>query len=214
MLRQARRTAPRRFFIIRRKWVFAAATAALVFGLPSTPSFAQAPVQVPAPPVTQEPMPPPPTDAFGEEVMLAGKPIVFMAGKATWETAFPTLKEKFKAISAFLDKQKLKAAGSSMTIYTLVTDKGFEFQAAVPLAEQPATLPRGVVTAGQSPIGKALKFVHRGSYDSMDMLYESIVHFLDEKNIQKQGLFVEEYVTDPATTPEDKLVVNVFVLVK
>jgi len=209
-----RHTAPRRFFITRRKWAFAAATVVLVFGLLSTPSFAQAPVQVPAPPVTQEPMPPPPTDAFGEEVMLAGKPIVFMAGKATWETAFPTLKEKFKAISAFLDKQKLKAAGSSMTIYTAVNDKGFEFQAAVPLAEQPANLPRGVVTAGQSPVGKALKFVHRGSYDSMDMLYESIVHFLDEKRIEKQGLFVEEYVTDPATTPEDKLVVNVFVLVK
>ena len=146
-------------------------------------------------------MPAPNTDPFGEEVMLTGKPIVFMAGKATWENAFPTLKEKFKTISAFLDKQKLKAAGPSMTIYTLVTDKGFEFQAAVPLAEAPVNLPRGTVTAGQSPIGKAMKFVHRGSYDSMDMLYESIIHFLDEKNIQRQGLFVEEYVTDPRPRP-------------
>ena len=146
--------------------------------------------------------------------MLTGKPTVFMTGKATWENAFPSLKEKFKAISAFLDKQKLKAAGSSMTIFTVVNDKGFEFQAAVPLAEAPTNLPRGVVTAGQSPVGKALKFVHRGSYDSMDMLYESIVHHLDEKGIEKQGLFVEEYITDPVTTPEDKLVVNVYVLVK
>ncbi len=210
MLRQARSIAPRRFFVSRHKRAFAAAAAVLVFGLLSTPSFAQAPAQIP----TQETVPAPNADVFGEEVMLAGKPIVFMAGKATWETAFPTLKEKFKAISDFLDKQKLKAAGSSMTIYTAVTDKGFEFQAAVPLAEPPTNLPRGTVTAGQSPIGKALKFVYRGSYDSMDMLYESIVHFLDEKNIQKQGLFVEEYVTDPATTPEDKLVVNVYVLVK
>src|SRR5476651_780985 len=207
MPRRVRSTVPRRHLLDRRFWELGAA--ALVFGLVAGQISAQAP----APPA-QESVPAPNADPFGEEVMLTGKPIVFMAGKAPWENAFPTLKEKFKTISAFLDKQKLKAAGSSMTIYTLVTDKGFEFQAAVPLAEQPATLPRGVVIAGQSPIGKALKFVHRGSYDSMDMLYESIVHFLDEKNIQKQGLFVEEYVTDPATTPEDKLVVNVFVLVK
>ena len=202
-------TAPRRFSVARRRRRELAA-AALVFSMLATPTFAQAPV----PPATQETLPAPNTDTFGEEVMLTGKPIVFMAGKATWEKAFPTLKDKFKTISAFLDKQKLKAAGSSMTIYTLVTDKGFEFQTAVPLTEAPVNLPRGTVTAGQSPIGKAMKFVHRGSYDSMDMLYESIIHFLDEKNIQRQGLFVEEYVTDPTTTPEDKLVVNVFVLVK
>lgn len=183
--------------------------AALIFGLLSTPLSAQTP---PAP--AQESAPAPSTEKFGEEVMLTGQPIVFIAGKATWENAFPTLKEKFKAISAFLDKQKIKAAGPPITIYTLVNDKGFEFQTAVPLAEAPVNLPQGTVTAGQSPIGKAMKFVHRGSYDSMDMLYESIVHLLDEKRIEKQGLFVEEYVTDPLTTPEDKLVVNVFVLVK
>ena len=185
------------------------AAAVLAFGLVAPPISAQAP-----PPPAQESAPAPNADVFGEEVMLTGKPIVFIAGKATWESAFPTLKDKFKTISAFLDKQKLKPAGSPMTIYTLVTDKGFEFQTAVPLAEAPVNLPRGTVTAGQSPIGKAMKFVHRGSYDSMDMLYESIVHFLDEKRIEKQGLFVEEYLTDPTTTPEDKLVVNVFVLVK
>jgi hypothetical protein len=185
------------------------AAAVLAYGGAATPIFAQAP-----PPPAQESAPAPNADAFGEEVMLTGKPIVFIAGKATWENAFPTLKDKFKAILAFLDKQKLKADGPPMTIYTLVTDRGFEFQTAMPLAEAPVNLPRGTVTAGQSPIGKAMKFVHRGSYDSMDMLYESIVHFLDEKGIEKQGLFVEEYVTDPVTTPEDKLVVNVFVLVK
>ena len=32
--------------------------------------------------------------------------------------------------------------------------------------------------------------------------------------LEKQGLFYEEYVTDPLTTPEDKLVVNVYVMVK
>ena len=188
--------------------MIAVAAAALCFVAHS--ASAQAPAQPPA----KESSPAPNKETFGEEVTLPGKPMVFVAGKATWDNAFPTLVEKFKLISGFLNKQNLKPDGSSLTIYTAVNDKGFEFQAAVPLAEQPANLPRGLVTAGQSPVGKALKFVHRGSYDSMDMLYETIVNFLDEKHIERLGLFVEEYVTDPTTTPQDQLVVNVYVLVK
>jgi effector-binding domain-containing protein len=164
--------------------------------------------------LAQLPPPASASDVFGEEVMLEGKPIVFMADKATWDSAFATLTGKFKAIAAFLDRQKLKAAGPMLTIYTAVSDKGFDFQAAVPLAQAPADLPRGDVKAGQSPVGKALKFVYRGSYDSMDVLYEAITHYLEEKRIERQGLFFEEYITDPLTTPEDKLVVNVFVMVK
>lgn len=191
-----------------RGFVIAAAVAS--FGFVSHAAFAQAPAQSPA----QENAPTPNKDAFGEEITLAGKPIVFIAGKVSWDNAFPTLVEKFKAISEFLNKQNLKAAGAAMTVYTLVTDRGFEFQAAIPLAEAPTNLPRGVVTAGQSPVGKALKFVHRGSYESMDMLYETIINFLDEKQIERLGPFVEEYVTDPTTTAQDELIVNVYVLVK
>ena len=168
--------------------------------------------QVPAPPAAQEPAQN--QDPFGEEVVLVGKPIVFVAGKVTWDKAYPTLIDKFKSISGFLNKQKLARAGSAITIYTSVYDAGFAYQAAIPLAEAPTKLPRGTVTAGQSPVGKALKFVHRGSYESMEMLYEAINNHLDGKGIEKQGLFFEEYITDPVTTAEDKLVVNVFVLVK
>jgi effector-binding domain-containing protein len=48
----------------------------------------------------------------------------------------------------------------------------------------------------------------------MDMLYETITNYLDGKRIERAGVFFEEYVTDPLSTPEDQLVVNVFVLVK
>ena len=73
---------------------------------------------------------------------------------------------------------------------------------------------RGDIEVGQSPSGRALKFVHRGSYDSMDSTYEAITNHLDEKRLEAQDTFVEEYETDPVTTAEDKLVVNVYVPVK
>jgi effector-binding domain-containing protein len=101
-----------------------------------------------------------------------------------------------------------------MTIYTETDDAGFKYRAAFPVAEPPKNPPKGDIAAGKSPEGKALKFVHRGSYDAMDVTYEAITNHLDEKRLEAQDLFVEEYVTDILTTPADKLVVNVYVPIK
>ena len=202
-----------------------AAVLALVLASALAPSaHAQAPEPAqPMPPAQADPppppVPPPPAakpgqDPFGEEVALTAKTIIYLKGSGTWDNAFETLIDAFKSVYAFLDKQGIKRAGPSMTIYTSADDTGFEFQAAVPIAEPPKDPPRGDVELGQSPAGRALRFVHRGSYDSMDTTYEAITNHLDEKRLEAQDTFIEEYETDPVTTPEDKLVVNVFVPIK
>jgi effector-binding domain-containing protein len=194
----------------------------LALGL-AAPAFAQAPAPAqPMPPVLADPPPPPlpppavkpSDDPFGEEIALSAKTIVYLKGTGTWDNAFETLIDAFKSVYAFLDKQGIKRAGPSMTIYTSADDIGFQFQAAVPIAEEPKEPPRGDIELGKSPAGRALKFVHRGSYDSMDSTYEAITNHLDEKRLEAQDTFVEEYETDPVTTPEDKLVVIVYVPVK
>jgi effector-binding domain-containing protein len=48
----------------------------------------------------------------------------------------------------------------------------------------------------------------------MDTTYEAITNHLDEKQLEAQDTFIEEYVTDPLTTSEDKLIINVFVPIK
>ena len=70
------------------------------------------------------------------------------------------------------------------------------------------------IAVGKSPEGRALKFVHRGSYDAMDSTYEAITNYLDERKLEARDLFVEYYVTDPLTTQEDNLVIEVYVPVK
>ena len=48
----------------------------------------------------------------------------------------------------------------------------------------------------------------------MDTTYEAITNHLDEKQLDAKDLFIEEYQTDPVTTPEDKLVIDVYVPIK
>jgi len=185
---------------------------------PAAPSAASppaaaspAPAQTPAQPQPQAQDKP--ADPFGEELTLASKTVVSLKGTANWDTAFETLVAAFKKVYAALDKQGVTPAGAAMTIYTATDDTGFSFEAQVPVGEAPKNLPKEI-TVGKSPEGKALKFVHRGSYDSMDNTYEAITNHLDEKKLEALDMFIEEYVTDILKTSEDKLVINVFVPLK
>ena len=193
-----------------------AALALIAIGLSGEPRAVLA--QTTPAPTQPAPAPAPsqarPADPFGEDVTLASKTIVFSKGSANWDSAFETLVETFKKIKDALDKQGVKADGPAMTIYTATDDTGFEFQAGIPVAEAPkGALPEGLAV-GKSPEGRALKFIHRGSYDAMDSTYEAITNHLDEKRLEAKDLFVEYYVTDPLTTQEDNLVIEVYVPVK
>ncbi|MEA2939686.1 MAG: hypothetical protein QOD09_215 [Bradyrhizobium sp.] len=166
---------------------------------PATPSPAPAPVQT--------------ADPFGEEITLTPKTAVVLKGSANWDSAFETLIDSFKKIAGLLDKQGIKPSGNSMIVYTSTDDNGFTYLAEIPVDQEPKNLPKDV-SIGKTPDGKALKFVHRGSYDNMDNTYEAITNHLDDKKLEAKDTFIEEYITDPLKTAEDKLVINVYVPLK
>jgi effector-binding domain-containing protein len=198
-------------------------------------SASPAPVETPAPAASATPAPgtspsaPPPAaaqtptvppaatvqtaDPFGEPFALEPKKVVVMKGTANWDAAFDTLVDSFKALNALLDKQGIKATGNAMIVYTSTDDTGFTFLAEIPVEQEPKNLTKDM-SIGKSPEGKALKFVHRGSYDNMDNTYEAITNHLDDKKLEAKDTFIEEYITDPLKTAEDKLVINVYVPLK
>jgi effector-binding domain-containing protein len=155
-----------------------------------------------------------PADPFAEDTALTAKTIVYVKGTGTWDKAFDTITGSFKKIKTYLDKEGIKADGLPMTVFTSTDDTGFEYQAAVPIAEKPKNPPHGEIALGQSPEGHALKFVHRGSYDDLDNTYEAITNYLDDKRLEAKDMFIEEYITDPVSADRGKLIVNVYVLIK
>ena len=174
------------------------------------PASAQTTPPADAPPATIAPS----GEPFGEDTTLTAKPIVYLKGTGTWDNAFQTITASFKKLQAYTDKEGLKPDGLQMTIFTSTDDTGFQFQAAVPIAEPPKNPPRGDIALGQSPEGHALKFIHHGTYDDLDNTYEAITNYLDDKRLEAKDMFIEEYVTDPVTADPKKLTVNVYVLLK
>ena len=171
----------------------------------------------PAPPSNPglgAPSPLKPGDAFGEAVTLPERTIIYLQGHSKWDSALDSLVDAFRSLNEYLDKQGIKADGPAMTIYTKTDDSGFAFRAAVPIAQAPKDPPKGDIAIGQAPSGKALKFTHRGSYDSMDETYEAFTNYLDDKGIEAKDLFVEEYTGGPLKAGDNELLVSVFVPVK
>jgi effector-binding domain-containing protein len=186
---------------------------------PETPAPAASPTPAAPPAATEPPAVPPAAapvqtaDPFGEEITLTGKTVVILKGSANWDSAFDSLIDSFKSLTALLAKQNIKPAGNSMIVYTSTDDTGFTYMAEVPVDQDPKNLTKDM-SVGKSPDGKALKFVHRGSYDNMDNTYEAITNHLDDKKLEAKDTFIEEYITDPLKTAEDKLVINVYVPLK
>jgi effector-binding domain-containing protein len=182
---------------------------------PTTPAPSPTPTPAVEAPATTPPAPAPvqTADPFGEQITLAPKMVVIAKGNANWDAAFDTLVESLKTLSALLDKQGIKPAGNLMIVYTSTDDTGFTYLAEIPVDQEPKNLTKAM-SMGKSPDGKALKFVHRGSYDNMDNTYEAITNHLDDKKLEAKDTFIEEYITDPLKTAEDKLVINVYVPLK
>ena len=202
----------------------AATLAAAIFAAAAEqwPARAESPAQsppaaAPAKPDAAQPAPAAPaqaSDPFGEDATLTAKPIVYIKGTGTWDNAFETITNSFKTLKTYITKEGLKVDGQAMTIFTATDDTGFQFQAAIPVADPPKTPPKGEIAVGTSPEGRALKFVHRGSYDGLDNTYEAITNYLDDHKLEAKDMFIEQYLTDPLTANEDHLVVNVYVLIK
>ena len=189
-------------------------------------SAAPAPEQAVAPPPAGQaaagtPARPTLIDKAGEpgdvdEVTLPAKPAAILSGKTKWEEAVPNLKQAFARIEADLSKIGVTPAGRPLAVFTRTDDDGFEFEAMIPVASAPSPAPSETdgLRFGTTPSGKALRFAHKGSYESIDSTYETLTAYLDAKDIVVQDRFVEEYATDLKDGTDDNLDVNIYALVK
>ena len=114
-----------------------------------------------------------------------------------------------------MDKAGVKPAGHALAIFLTADDNGFTYRAEIPIAAIPegkAQLSPTVSSA--SADGKAMRFEHRGAYDDIDATYEAITAYLDEKGVDAQDSFIEEYVNDVKDPDDPTLQVYIYVLLE
>ena len=150
----------------------------------------------------------------GETITLVTRPAATLDGKANRDDIFGAIVGGIKIIKAEMDKAGLKPAGRPMAVFLSATDEDFRYRVEIPIDSVPAGKIElsQAVKIGQTPIGKAMRFEHRGAYDDIDSTYDAITAYVDEKGVDAQDVFIEEYMTDLDSPDDPNTVVNIEVL--
>jgi effector-binding domain-containing protein len=161
-------------------------------------------------------MPGIPDDATTQMLDIPSRPVALLAGKSDWDAGFKSILTSIATIQAEVAKAGLKQAGKPIAVFTETNDNGFSYQAMIPLTGKPEgkTELSNDVKIGESPSGKAIKFQHRGAYDDIDSTYDLITAYLDEKGLEAQNFFIEEYLTDTKNADDQALEVDIYVFIK
>jgi effector-binding domain-containing protein len=141
----------------------------------------------------------------------------YVSGSATTDPAAITKAygEAFRKLMPAVQQAGLKALAPPLAITRRWDEKAkiYEFDAGIPVdrGEAPAG---GALQFAQTYAGPALKAEHKGSYQTMGQTYELIEAYKNAYALQDNGKVWEQYVNDPATTPEAALITWIFVPVK
>jgi effector-binding domain-containing protein len=187
--------------------------------VPTSPTEPISPVITPAPPNPSESEhsdPGKPSETPAQIIDVTSKPTAVTTGKAKWGEGFAALMAAATKLKAAVEKAGLKSVGHPLAVFTQTDDDGFSYEAMLPLTEKPEgkTELSDTVKLASSPAGKAIKFQHHGPYDDIDTTYDIITAYLDEKGLEAQDYFVEEYMTDLKSADDPNLAVDIYVFIK
>lgn len=148
---------------------------------------------------------------FGREEVLASVPVISLSGTANWDDAYDVLVDAMKTLAGELKALGLTQTGHVRVVYTQSDDERFTYEVEMPFSGVTAKKPAGGMRLGASYAGKVIRFSHSGAFMDMDNTYELIANYLDEKNINADQSYMEEYITDLVTTPPDALKIDILV---
>lgn len=142
---------------------------------------------------------PPPLDPNNpEDVVMMSRPALVLRGKSSWDDGYQALVTSFARLNDEAKALNLAVSGRGVTIFVETDDKGFSFEAELPVASLPSQRPAqwpAELRLGATPEGKAIRFVHKGPYDEIDSTYEAITAYLDVKGIEAKETLIEEYIS-------------------
>lgn len=157
-----------------------------------------------------------PSDATTVTLDVPARPVALLSGDSDWPNGYKAVTAAIAKVDAAIKAADLTPAGRPFAVFLSTDDNNFHFEAMVPIANKPedkTDLADGV-KIGVSPSGKAIKFLHRGSYDDINSTYDLITAFLDEKGLEARNLFVEEYLTDTKEANDATLEADIYVFLK
>lgn len=116
-------------------------------------------------------------------------------------------------LSGFMQARGLSQAGPPLAIYQPPENGLIRFEAGIPVDRTDVAQGNGI-QVGKTLAGKAVKAVYRGSYAGLGQANEQVQAFVVVAGYRRDGYRWEQYVSDPATTPESELITHIYYPIK
>jgi effector-binding domain-containing protein len=184
---------------------------------PAKPEAPSATNPAPGAPGTAQPDLTPSGEAStGEAVDFPPRAFAYIEGKADKDEIYSSILGSLSLVKRDMDQANLTPAGRPIAVFVESDDTGFRYHAGYPLTAAPEgkSSLSDTVKIGQTPSGKAMRFEHQGAYGDIDATYDAITAYLDDKGIDAQDAFIEEYANDVKDPDDPTLQVNIYVLLK
>lgn len=151
---------------------------------------------------------------IAEVVVAVAQPMVHVTRSASMDPAeiMGVMGEAYATLGRFLAQNSVTPVGAPLAVYRDWNGATMEIDVAFPVSPADAAKAGGDVLAGETPAGRALKAAHRGAYARLRDTYEAMEAELADAGLKAEGTAWEVYLNDPAQTPEDDLVTEVYML--
>jgi effector-binding domain-containing protein len=115
----------------------------------------------------------------------------------------------YARLSGHLSAQRLAQTAPPLAIYRAHEDGTLSIDAAIPVDRADAPAAAGV-RVERLPGGPAVRAEYRGAYAGLAAARAQVLAFLAAAGLEAAGPLWEQYVSDPARTPEAELVTHIF----
>ncbi len=155
-----------------------------------------------------------------EEVILVPQAVAVLKVSGPLTQVSQIFAQGFERMQASLTGAGIKFTRPPLALYTSIDEMGFMADLMVPLeggtVDTPpsASLLPAPLSVGKSPEGKALRLLHVGDLAQIEEAYADLETFVDDKSIALRDVFLERYVSDPATVAIDQQRTQIYVLIQ
>lgn len=116
-------------------------------------------------------------------------------------------------LSGYMSAAGLKQAAAPIAIFRPAGDGTVAIDAGIPV-DRAATATTGEVRAGQLPAGRAVRAEYQGAYTGLADARRQLGAYLAATGLEPAGDPWEQYVSDPASTPDAQLVTYLYAPVR
>ncbi len=156
----------------------------------------------------------------GIELTLAkteAAPYLFVSDSAATDQASAKLAAAYGRIKAFIQGNGIKQAAPPIALTRSYDEKTsiWEFDAGIPIGPGTPPAPADIgIQMGQTYAGYSLRATHVGPYTAMQPSYAKLMAYKTAAGLKDAAGAWEQYVSDAANTPPEKLVTQIYWPVK